>query len=51
LIHNGICYQALPAGLLAVPLVKSPFRSLSMAEVRGSTLLSSCFAAAMVAQY
>ena len=49
LIHNGNCCQPLPIGLLAVPLVKPPFRSSSMTEVCSSALLSPCFAAARVA--
>jgi len=49
LIHNGNCCQPLPVGLLTVPLVKPPFRSTPMTEVRSSALLSPCFAAARFA--
>jgi hypothetical protein len=49
LIHNGKCSQPLPIGLLAVPLIKLPFRSSPMTEVRSSALLSPCFVAAGVA--
>jgi hypothetical protein len=49
LIHNGICRQPCPIGLLSIPLIQSPFRSLPMTKVCSSTLLPARFAAAMVA--
>jgi len=49
LIHNGICCQPCPIGLLSIPLIQSPFRSLPMTKVCSSTLLPARFAAAMVA--
>jgi hypothetical protein len=49
LIHNGNCSQPCPIGLLAIPLVESPFQGLAMAQVGCSTLLPARFAAAMVA--
>ena len=49
LIHNGNCSQPLAIRSLAVSLIKSSFGRVSMTTVGCSTLLSTSFAAAIVA--
>jgi len=49
LIHNGKCCTPPPIGSLPVPLIESSFRSFSVAEICGSSLLAARFGAAMIA--